>query len=101
MICFVAHTLQEFFGNGVGRNGGDEFLFCLPSVIREEMLQSLLKKLHEGFLNKETNEVMGVPCSIGVTFSKAAGATHASLIKNADQAMYQTKDKGKNGFSIV
>lgn len=105
VICFVANILRKQIGEGVGRNGGDEFLFCLAKQESREAIEQhikgLLKALNDGFYNKELGETMSVPCSIGVTIAKANEVTQESLIKNADEAMYQTKNNGKNGYSIV
>jgi len=105
VICFVADTLKEQIGEGVGRNGGDEFLFCFSGAedkekIKESM-EKLLRKLNEGFHNSKTDKTMPVPCSIGVAVEKAGETTQKSLIRNADEAMYQTKEKGKNNYSIL
>lgn len=105
VICFVANTLKKQLGDGVGRNGGDEFLFCLTGFESQEKLvhhiEKLLKKLNDGFYNEKTGEKMSVPCSIGVTVAKASGTTNKAIIERADEAMYQTKENGKNGYSIL
>lgn len=105
VICFVAATLKEFMGDGVGRNGGDEFLFCLSRFTsRDELehrMKALMQKLNEGVYNEKLGKNMPVPCSIGVTIAKAEESTHESLIEDADEAMYQTKENGKNGYTIL
>lgn len=105
VICFVANTLKEQMGEGVGRNGGDEFLFCFSGAEDKDKvnksLEELLRKLNEGFHNSKTDKTMPVPCSIGVAIEKAGETTQKSLIRNADEAMYQTKEKGKNNYTIL
>lgn len=105
VICFVANTLKRQMGEGVGRNGGDEFLFCFSGAENkeqvEERLEELLRKLNEGFHNSKTDKTMPVPCSIGVAIKKAGETTQKTIIRNADEAMYQTKEKGKNNYSIL
>ena len=105
VICFVANTLKEQMGEGVGRNGGDEFLFCFSGAENKDKvnkrLEELLRKLNEGFHNSKTDKTMPVPCSIGVAIEKAGETTQKSLIRNADEAMYQTKERGKNNYSIL
>lgn len=105
VICFVANTLKKQMGENVGRNGGDEFLFCLPDEDNkqkvEECMKEFLKKLNEGFYNEKTGKTMGVPCSIGVAMGKVGESTFESLVEKADEAMYQTKNNGKNGYSVL
>lgn len=105
VICFVANSLREQIGNGVGRNGGDEFLFCLTQFAgREEIvyrMKALVQKFNQGFYNEKIGKSMPVPCSIGVTIAKADESTHESLIEDADEAMYHAKENGKNGYFIL
>jgi len=105
VICFVANSLKEQIGNGVGRNGGDEFLFCLTQFSgREEIvyrMKALVQKFNQGFYSEKTGRNMPVPCSIGVTIAKAEESTHESLIEDADEAMYHAKENGKNGYFIL
>ncbi len=105
VICFVANTLKKQMGEGVGRNGGDEFLFCFSGAENKEKvkesMEELLRKLNEGFHNSKTDKTMPVPCSIGVAIEKAGETTRKSIIRNADEAMYKTKEKGKNNYSIL
>ena len=39
--------------------------------------------------------------SIGVSIAPGAGADFDTLYQNADEALYQTKQRGKNGYTIV
>lgn len=41
-----------------------------------------------------------VPCSIGVVTVKGGTMDYASILKEADNAMYEAKDKGKNTYVI-
>ena len=41
-----------------------------------------------------------VPCSIGVVTVKGGIMDYASILKEADNAMYEAKDKGKNTYVI-
>jgi diguanylate cyclase (GGDEF)-like protein len=105
VICFVANSLQEQIGNGVGRNGGDEFLFCLTQFAgREEIvyrMKALVQKFNQGFYSEKVGKNIAIPCSIGVTIAKADESTHESLIEDADEAMYHAKENGKNGYFIL
>jgi diguanylate cyclase (GGDEF)-like protein/PAS domain S-box-containing protein len=85
----------------VARLGGDEFTVILSELGDtsniEDVTQKILHKLEEAYyLGDETVHVSG---SIGITLYPE-DATHIdTLIKNADQAMYVAKKKGRNCFS--
>jgi diguanylate cyclase (GGDEF)-like protein len=105
VIQFVADSLKKHFGEGIGRNGGDEFLFWLPGLNgREELRERLsrfLAHLNEGLWVEGVDAKVSVPCSIGVTIEKAIATNIMSLIQHADEAMYCAKENGKNGFYIT
>lgn len=62
VIRFVASILKENIDGIVGRNGGDEFLFCLAAVDSkttiENEIRTVFEKLQEGLINLETGERM-------------------------------------------
>ena len=86
----------------VGRIGGDEFvvLFCdMPSQdVLERRCTELLKKLNR---NYESNNVsLPFSVSIGIALYPEHGTTYQDLFKRADRALYESKSKGKNQYSI-
>lgn len=104
VIKFVAHTLREMIPGSVGRNGGDEFVFCMETDAREivaQLMERLLRKLEHGVINGVTGERMPIPCSIGVVIERAGKTDCRKLIQEADEAMYEAKDKGKDTYYIV
>lgn len=103
VIKFVAHTLREMIPGAVGRNGGDEFVFCMEtdgSEIVAQTMELLMRKLETGVVNGVTNERMSIPCSIGVVIERAGKTDYRKLIQAADEAMYQAKGNGKNAYYI-
>ncbi|GGC99385.1 putative bifunctional diguanylate cyclase/phosphodiesterase [Halopseudomonas salina] len=82
----------------LSRFGGDEFvllLFDLDSAERiHELLKRLIVKLDQGFFLD--GDCYQVTASFGVSLYPADGTTVAELMGNADAAMYQAKEKGKN-----
>lgn len=85
----------------VARLGGDEFsviLSELPDDSHVEVVaQKIIKELARPFdLN---GEELYVSASIGITMFPADSRDIFNLIKNADQAMYAAKAKGRNRFS--
>ncbi len=86
----------------VGRIGGDEFivLFCeMPSVeILEKRCGELLAQLDRNYENNNVSLPFSV--SIGVALYPEHGTTYLELFKHADRALYESKSRGKNQYSI-
>ena len=86
----------------VARLGGDEFIIALLGLtnpyISEHIARKLVKTLATPF------EIMGrvvtVSASIGIATYPEDGSDAESLTKNADRAMYQVKEEGKNSFNF-
>ncbi len=84
----------------VARLGGDEFLIILSDLKNaspcEIVAQKVLDRCARPFTLGE-HEVV-VTASIGISLFPGDGDTAASLMRNADAAMYRSKAKGKNNF---
>ena len=84
----------------VARLGGDEFIIILPEVKNEQgtvhmaqrIVQSFLKPIHLG------GHDLFPSASIGITMFPSDGADVATLVKNADMAMYKAKELGRNSY---
>ncbi len=104
VIRFVASILRENIDGIVGRNGGDEFLFCLAAVDSkttiENEIRTIFEKLHEGLMNLETGEQMSIPCSIGIFAENGSQLHYSYMVQGADAAMYQAKEMGKNTYYL-
>lgn len=88
-------------GDIVGRIGGDEYavFISVPSGKWAEIkAQTLSQTLNYAFTDGQKRCV--VSASIGVAVSPEAGNDIESLYQNADAALYQTKKRGKNGYTI-
>lgn len=85
----------------LGRFGGDEFLLLLEFIDTPEtasdMAQSLLDTLTDPFPLSGSNEVY-IGASIGISIFPDDGVTAADLLRDADTAMYQAKENGRNRF---
>lgn len=86
----------------IARLGGDEFTIILShfktnddiNVIVQRILQVLAKPFQLGAY------VVNISASIGVTVYPKDANDAESLIKNADQTMYDAKNKGRNTHSF-
>ena len=83
------------------RMGGDEFLLILENLTSPEAAadsaQKFLKILEPPFTLNNEHEVY-VNASIGICLYPDDGTTVESLIQNADIAMYQAKQEGRNTY---
>ncbi len=86
----------------VARVGGDEFLIFKYNISSThdafQFAQVLIKSFSKPFAI--WNETIHISLSIGVSIYPLHGKTHKTLIKNADIAMYQSKENGKNRVSL-
>ncbi len=86
-----------------GRLGGDEFLLLLENLDRPEeaagVAQTMIQLLEHPFLLPSGHEVY-VSASIGISLYPDDGSSTTELIKNADVAMYQAKEQGRNTASF-
>ena len=85
----------------VARLGGDEFTVVISEIADithvEDVAQKIIGRLSEPFTLG--NEVVYVSASIGITLYPNDSLDINALMKNADQAMYAAKNKGRNRFS--
>lgn len=86
----------------VGRIGGDEFVILMRNISdrdkAEQRIHNLLKNLPEMKIEEMDNR--GITISVGVALAPDNGNTFIELYRHADQALYETKRVGRNGYSI-
>jgi diguanylate cyclase (GGDEF)-like protein len=84
----------------LARIGGDEFTVILEEVTRREDSVRVAERLLAAVtppLEVEGQEVV-VGASVGIAMSPDDGADAATLVKNADMAMYRAKQSGRGVF---
>jgi len=86
----------------VGRLGGDEFSIILKDCNLGRALKTAatLKKEIAKIRVQTPEGTVGVSCSLGVSEFQA-GDTADDLMKRADLALYQAKDKGGGGVATT
>ena len=86
----------------VGRIGGDEFMIFMKDITcagdGEKKAGDLIEMSHHLF--EDEKSPVSVSCSIGVSIFPNDGNTFKELYANADKALYQVKEQGKNGFML-
>jgi len=86
----------------VARIGGDEFVIILPLLSESDDVPKVADKILES-LRKPVqfeNNTIYTSASIGIALHPKNGATVDELLKNADIAMYQAKEKGRNNYQF-
>ena len=82
----------------VARMGGDEFVILLPIIDDIEDVKLVASKIVEAVAQpiKVAKTHLHITCSIGIAIYPQHGKDEKLLVINADMAMYQAKNSGKN-----
>ncbi len=96
----VGHRLQTYVRetDTVARLGGDEFTVTLSELHNVHTVTDIAQKIRNDLCQpfRLGTELAYISASIGITLYPRDGATAGDLLRNADQAMYQSKDQGRN-----
>ena len=86
----------------VARLGGDEFVVLLPELAEEPDVAIVAQKILSAVARPFTllGQEFRITASIGISTYPQDGADEQTLTKNADIAMYQAKEEGKNNFQF-
>jgi diguanylate cyclase (GGDEF)-like protein len=86
----------------VSRLGGDEFTIMLSDIDHFQDVAKVARRILEAVslpYALEGQEVF-ISTSIGISLYPFDASTANDLIRNADGAMYQAKEQGRNGYQI-
>ncbi|MEE5101657.1 EAL domain-containing protein [Pseudomonas alliivorans] len=96
----IAQRLKEHLRDidTVARLGGDEFIVLLPGLLQPSDAVSIANKLLACFSApfQAGEHEFFISSSIGCSLFPTDGTDVATLVKNADAAMYRSKAKGRN-----
>jgi len=86
----------------VSRQGGDEFVILLSEVEQPEDTAILASRMLEAVAEPHSIEGhdLHLTTSIGISIYPDDGLDAETLIKNADTAMYQAKENGRQGYQF-
>ena len=100
ILIEVAHRLRELVRSGdtVARVSGDEFVIALSDLTRANdaqlVVEQVIKALSVPY--RIDDKPLHLTASIGITTSDGSVTNPAELIQQADLAMYQAKQSGRN-----
>jgi diguanylate cyclase (GGDEF)-like protein/PAS domain S-box-containing protein len=106
LILSVASVLRKRLRSSdvIARLGGDEFAVLLPSGGRESA-ERLATKLVESIRSEVTvfdaNRSRRITASLGVVLINKHGLTPIELMKQADLAMYDSKEAGRDRYTLL
>ncbi len=87
----------------VARLGGDEFTVVLEEVSGVAEAERIAQKVIEAFkapLDLDGRSDVSISPSIGISLYPDHGLVPTDLLKFADTAMYQAKDRGRNTYQV-
>lgn len=98
----TAAELKERFRSSdiIGRIGGDEFAIMVCNVRSDKYAESFARTAIHALTRTYTKDGVSitVSVSIGVAVAPTDGTTFDELYQKADQALYEVKREGKNGY---
>lgn len=104
LLSQMAIKLQSLTSSDdiLARAGGDEFLIFRENLESEAAALEFAASIIDSFKSpcNLNGEMIHVSMSIGISLYPKNGLNYQSLIKNADIAMYKSKDSGKSRFTL-
>ncbi len=104
LLCEVAERLRRSLRESdiVARLGGDEFVVLLGGGAEEGHIAAVAQKIVATISQPYAihGQELCVTASMGISLYPRDGLDEQTLTKNADVAMYQAKESGKNAFQF-
>jgi diguanylate cyclase (GGDEF)-like protein/PAS domain S-box-containing protein len=97
----LRHVVRE--GDTVARLGGDEFTVVLEDVAGNLEAEHIAQKVIAAFdqpLELDNGQEVVISPSIGISFYPDHGQVPTDLLKFADTAMYQAKERGRRTYMV-
>jgi diguanylate cyclase (GGDEF)-like protein len=104
VLVEVAHRMKNQMrkSDTISRLGGDEFCIILNDIKESDDIINIIKKGMASF-NKPfliENTTLHVSMSVGISLYPHDGDNANTILKNADAAMYEAKNSGRNTYSF-
>ncbi|TCJ11666.1 EAL domain-containing protein [Parasulfuritortus cantonensis] len=102
LLCLVAQVLSASVRaeDSVARLGGDEFVVLLEGIADVDYASDVARKILAALIkpHRLDGHDLVVGASIGISAYPEDGGDAATLLRNADTAMYHSKAEGRNTF---
>lgn len=86
----------------IARMGGDEFVILIENISHKEdvyeVAKNIIKAMSEKFASNKKH--FHITTSIGITFYEGKNIYIDALIKEADTALYEAKQNGRNRYHV-
>ncbi|MBC8412849.1 EAL domain-containing protein [bacterium] len=104
VLIAISGRLEESLrpGDTVARLGGDEFAVLLEDVDGEDEVLTITERIQDGLakpFNISGHQIYA-SASIGIAYSSIDYEKPEYILRDADIAMYQAKNKGRDRFEI-
>ena len=104
VLAQVGAALKKLFRvqDFIGRIGGDEFLVFMRDIPNTELVHSRCQLILDNLREILTRNAAGlnVSCSIGTALVPNHGVSYTELFRHADEALYLSKSRGKNTYTV-
>ncbi len=104
LLIEVADRIKKQIRDGdtVSRHGGDEFCLLLSDIRSIPHCEQMLERIHSTLAEPFTidDNVLNISASSGISLYPSDNADLDTLLRHADQAMYQAKLAGRNRYRI-
>jgi diguanylate cyclase (GGDEF)-like protein len=101
----LADELSKLFRTGdiVGRLGGDEFFVFMAHCTDRKAPLAKTEQIGELFhtIYRLNEAIFCVSASVGIAMFPEQGITFTQLYRSADDALYEAKRRGKNGYALL
>ncbi|GLX65824.1 GGDEF domain-containing protein [Paenibacillus glycanilyticus] len=99
LLIEIANRLKQQIRqtDRIVRYGGDEFIICFHNLSEEHGIRAVQDKINASFIDPfmVNGQPVSISASIGVSSNQGRYASLKQLITDADQAMYQMKQRRK------
>lgn len=104
LLIFVSQLLHKQIreSDTLSRFGGDEFVILISSIKDKIAAEEVAKKIVDVLQQKHdiATHQLYITSSVGISLYPKDGITADELIRNADTAMYEAKNDGRNKYKI-
>lgn len=105
VLKIIARRLKKLLRQDdmIARLGGDEFIILLDGVNRYEIVASIAEKILSSIVKpiriRESQKIY-INMSLGIGIFPSDGQDSATLLRNADSALYEAKNNGRGRFQL-